>query len=130
MLQSWLPSKLSVGSGRAVSTVFWVLLPAGYVVIATMTWRRAAWVFADKERLDPQGRFTTFEIIWGLVLGAAFAILWPVTLAIYVIRTHGVPLVGNRFFLPPPHVRREQEARQTEERQRRIAELERETELR
>jgi hypothetical protein len=105
-------------------------LLAGYVVIATMTWRRAAWVFADRERLDSQERFTTFEILWGLVLGAAFASLWPVTLAIYVIRTHGIPLVGSRFLLPPTHVRREEEARQTEERQRRIAELERETELR
>src|SRR5450631_3906594 len=113
-----------------MSTVFWVLPLAGYVVIATMTWRRAAWAFADKERLDPQERFTTFEIIWGLVAGAVFASVWPLTLVIYAVRTRGIPLLGSHFLLPPSHIRLEQQAGRTEERERRIAELERQTEIR
>ena len=118
-----------VRSGHAVTTVFWVLPLAGYVVIATMTWRRAAWAFADKERFDSQERFTTFEIIWGLVVGAAFASVWPITLAIYAIRTRGIPFLGRRFLLPPTQIRLEQQARQAEEQERRIAELERQTEI-
>lgn len=113
-----------------MTTVFWVLPLTGYVVIATMTWRRAAWAFADKERLDSRERFTSFEIIWGLVAGAVFASVWPITLAIYATRTRGIPLLGSRFLLPPAHIRLEQQAQRTEEQERRIAELERQTEIR
>jgi hypothetical protein len=112
-----------------VTTVFWVLLLAGYVVIATITWRRAAWAFADRERFNSREQFTTFEIIWGLVVGAAFASVWPLTLAFYALRTHGIPLLGRRFLLPPAHIRLEQQAERIEEQERRIAELERQTEI-
>jgi hypothetical protein len=108
-----------------VTTVVLVVVLAGYVVIATMTWRRAAWVFADKARFESQETFTNFEIVWGLFAGAVVASVWPVTLAIYATRTRGLPFVGRRFLLPPVYIRLEQKAQQVEEQQRRIAELER-----
>jgi hypothetical protein len=94
-----------------------------------MTWRRAAWVFADKTRFEPQAPFTRFEIVWGLLIGAVFASIWPITLAIYAIHTRGIALLGSRFLLPPGHVRLEQEALRAEEYERRITELERQTEI-
>jgi hypothetical protein len=107
----------------------WALLLAGYVVVATMTWRRAAWVFADKSRFEPETPFTRFEIVWGLLVGAIFASVWPITLAVYAIHTRGIALLGSRFLLPPEHVRLEQETRRAEEHESRIAELERQTQI-
>ncbi len=113
-----------------MTTLYWLLPAACYLVIATMIWRRAAWAFADKERLDPLQRFTSFEIIWGLLAGALFASVWPLTLSFYAIRRHGIPLLGSHFLLPPTEIRLEQQARRSEERARRIAELERQAEIR
>ncbi len=110
--------------------VLWALLLAGYVVIATKTWRRAAWVYADKARFDSHERFTTFEIIWGLLVGAVFASIWPITLAVYAVKTQGLPLLGNRFLLPPTQIRLERQAQQAEQQEQRIAELERQTRIR
>ncbi len=114
---------------RTALWVVWALLLAGYLVVATMTWRRAAWVFADKSRFEPETPFTRFEIVWGLLVGAVVASVWPITLAIYAIHTRGIALLGSRFLLPPEHVRLEQETRRAEEHESRIAELERQTEI-
>jgi hypothetical protein len=117
------------GVVKAALWVVWALLLAGYLVVATMTWRRAAWVFADKSRFEPQAPFTRFEIVWGLVAGAVFASVWPITLAVYAIHTRGIGFLGSRFLLPPEHVRLEQATRRAEEHECRIAELERRTEI-
>jgi hypothetical protein len=101
-----------------------VLLAITYLVIATMTWRRAAWVFADKARYDPEQGFTSFEIVWGIAIGAVFAAIWPVTVAVWLVTTRGIAFLGNRFLLPPSHVRRERDAQEAAEQERRIAELE------
>jgi hypothetical protein len=98
---------------------------AAYLVIATMVWRRAAWVFADRARIDPEGRLTSFEIVWGILVGAAFASIWPLTLGMWLTTTRGIPYLGRRFLLPPPDVRREREAMDAADQERRIAELER-----
>lgn len=99
-----------------------------YLVIAATTWRRAAWVFADKARFEPQERFTSFEVIWGLLIGALFAIVWPLTVSIWLTATRGIPYLGTRFLLPPPHIRHEQRSKDSAEQERRIAELERQLE--
>ena len=57
-----------------------------------------------------------------------FAIVWPLTLAIWLMLTRGIPYLGNRFLLPPPHVRREQYAKDAAKHEHRIAELERQIE--
>ncbi len=82
-------------------------------------------MFADKARFDSHATFTNFEIVWGLFAGAVVASVWPLTLAFYATHARGLPLVGRRFLLPPVDVRLEQKAREVEEQQRRIAELER-----
>ena len=109
--------------------VFGALLLTGYLVVATMTWRRAAWVFADRSRFEPHTAFTRFEIVWGLLAGAVFASIWPITLTVYAIHTRGITLLGTRFLVPPEHVRLEEETQRAEEYGRRIAELERQTEI-
>jgi hypothetical protein len=114
---------------KAALWVVWALLLVGYLVVATMTWRRAAWVFADKARFEPEVPFTRFEIVWGLLVGGLFATVWPITLAMYAINTRGLALLGNLFLLPPERVRIEQEARRAEEHERWIAELERRTKI-
>lgn len=108
-----------------VGWLLWALVLVAYLVIAMMTWRRAAWVFADKARFYPEERFTPFEVTWGLLIGAMFAITWPVTVAIWLTLTRGIPYLGDRFLLPPPHVKREQYAKDAAKQERRIAELER-----
>ena len=108
-----------------VGWLLWALVLAAYLVIAMMTWRRAAWVFADKARFYPEERFTSFEVAWGLLVGAVFAIAWPLTLAIWLALMRGIPYLGSRFLLPPPHVKREQYAKDAAKQERRIAELER-----
>lgn len=110
-----------------MTTVLLVVVLAGYVVVATMTWRRTAWVFADKTRLDPRQPFSNFEIVCGLVAGGLVASVWPVTLTVYAVHTLGLPYLGRRFLLPPLPVRLEQQAREAAEQERRIEELERQT---
>jgi hypothetical protein len=109
---------------------FGALVAAAYLVIAVLTWRRAAWFFADKARYEPEERFSSFEIIWGLVVGAAFAAVWPLTLAVWFSATRGIPYVGSRFLLPPDHIRHEQRATESAQQEHRIAELERQVEIR
>jgi hypothetical protein len=109
-----------------VSSALLVLAAAGYLLAALVTWRRAAWFFADKARYEGDKPFTNFEIIFGLLVGAVFATIWPVSVGVYLLRSHGVPAVGRSFLLPPSHVRRELEADERAAQQRRIAELERE----
>lgn len=104
-----------------------VLAAAGYLLAAVFTWRRAAWFFADKARYESEKPFTNFEIIFGLLTGAVFATIWPLSVGVYLLRNHAVPAVGRSFLLPPPHARRELEAGELAAQQRRIAELERET---
>jgi hypothetical protein len=116
-----------------VTTVGWLLralVLAAYLAIAAMTWRRTAWWVADKARYDPQEPFTTFEIVWGLSIGAVLAALWPLTIAIWLVATRGIPYLGTRFLLPPSHVRREQVTKEAADQERRIAELERQVEIR
>jgi hypothetical protein len=113
---------------RAVlSSALLALVAAGYLLAALVTWRRAAWFFADKARYEAEKPFTNFEIIFGLLVGAVFATIWPLSVGIYILRSHAVPAVGRSFLLPPPHVRREFEADERAAQGRRIAELERET---
>jgi hypothetical protein len=112
-------------------TVGWVLgalLTAAYAAVAIIVWRRTAWWFADKARYDPREPFTSFEIVWGLATGAVFAAVWPLTVAIWLVAAHGIAYLGRRFLLPPPHLRQELLAEEAAERERRIAELERQIE--
>jgi hypothetical protein len=105
------------------------LVAIAYLVIGALVWRLTAWWFADKARYDSREPFTPFEIVWGLVIGAVFAIVWPLTLVIWLASTRGVQYVGAHFLLPPRHVRREQLANDVAEQERRIAELERQVEM-
>lgn len=110
-----------------MSSALFALAAAGYLLAALVVWRRAAWFFADKARYESDKPFTNFEILFGLLVGAVFATIWPLSVAVYLLRNHAVPAVGRSFLLPPPHVRRAREADVLAARQRRIAELERET---
>jgi hypothetical protein len=114
----------------AVEWLIRALALAAYLVIAALVWRRTAWWFADKARFEPDERFTTFEIVWGLLAGAVLAAVWPLTVAIWLVATRGIPYLGERFLLAPAHVRRGELERQASEQERRIAELERQVEIR
>jgi hypothetical protein len=113
-----------------VGWLAWALVWIGYLALAALVWRRTAWWFADKARYDPREPFTPFEILWGLAVGAVFAVVWPLTVAIWLVSTRGIYYVGTRFLLPPPHVRRERLTEEAADQQRRIAELERQVEIR
>jgi hypothetical protein len=115
---------------EVVDWVFRVLVLAAYLVIAALVWRRTAWWVADKARFDPHEAFTPFEIVWGLLIGAVFAAAWPLTVAIWLVTTRGIEYVGRRFLLAPPQVRREELAKEAADQERRIAELERQVDVR
>ena len=125
--------------GRAASgyrdstTLAWLItavLLAAYLAVALIVWRRTAWVFADKARFDPQERSRLSRSSGVCWFGALFAAVWPLTVGAWLVHTRGIPYLGTRFLLPPGNVRHELDARETAEQERRIAELERQVEMR
>jgi hypothetical protein len=107
----------------------WLLLGL-YLLVAVYVWRTTGWEVAAKEARE-WGHSSIVDggnITLGVLLGFVIAALWPVVVPIRVSYRKGFLLgAGHAFLRPPAYVGRERELQQ---RERHIAELERELGIR
>jgi hypothetical protein len=109
------------------------LLTVGYFSVAVILARRFAWEIAgsDWEYAHIDGE----DILFGLIFGGALALIWPVSLPVYVVyrlaqTDRGFSVATRLVFSMPRDVRKRDEIRRQEDemrdREREIRRMERE----
>lgn len=99
--------------------MIWLLIPIIYFAVAVWFWRRFAWQVAHKEARawSHSGYLDNGNISMGIGLGGAQALVWPVVL--FLTKSDAL-----EWFLKEPGSTRRK--RELDEREARIAALERE----